>query len=64
MAVDPNTIILGPRTADNTSIPLSDPSALKPPTARQFSGLSAVKQPQDLTPRATTGWGNAGTWAH
>ncbi len=62
--VGPSSITLGPQTANNSAVPMSDPSALTAPTAQQFSGLSNVSKPAPapyIPP--TTGWGNTGTWS-
>jgi len=65
--VGPSSITLGPQTANNSSVPLSDPSALTAPTAQQFSGLSNVSKPAQPAPipstAPTTGWGSMGTWS-
>jgi hypothetical protein len=63
----PSSITLGPQTTNNSSVPLSDPSALTAPTAQQFSGLSNVSKPAQPAPipstAPTTGWGSMGTWS-
>ena len=61
--VGPSSITLGPQTANNSSVPLSDPSALTAPTAQQFSGLSNVKPTPIPATAPTTGWGSMGTWS-